>query len=75
MCRFDLIISQFDDFVNYLQIDPQLPVASVIRVLNKELNKIVFKESRGGKNFYSVGWENGNSYLRYHSGIGYRWFK
>ena len=44
-------------------------------LINKELNKIVFKESRGGKNFYSVGWENGNSYLRYHSGIGYRWFK
>lgn len=40
-----------------------------------QLEKIVFKESRGGKNYQSIGWENGNSYLRYHSGIIYKWFK
>lgn len=34
----------------------------------------VFKEKRGGKNHYSIGWENLNSYLTYHSGIFYKWF-
>lgn len=43
--------------------------------LENELKNIVFKESRGGKGFYSIGWENGESYLRYHSGIIYKWFK
>lgn len=42
--------------------------------LNDKLSKIVFKESRGSKNCKAIGWENGESYLRYHSGIFYRWF-
>ena len=43
--------------------------------IERQLENIVFKESRGGKNCYSIGWENGSSYLRYHSGIHYKWYR
>lgn len=43
--------------------------------LSKQLQKIVFKESRGGGGRSVIGWENANGYLTYHSGIGYKWFK
>lgn len=37
--------------------------------------RIVFKESRGGGGKCCIGWETINSYLQYHSGIIYKWFK
>ena len=37
--------------------------------------RIVFKESRGGGGRSVIGWENINSYLQYHSGIHYKWFR
>ena len=43
--------------------------------LNNKLSRRVFKESRGGGGYTVIGWENGESYLRYHSGIIYKWFK
>lgn len=43
--------------------------------LSLKLQNIVFKESRGGGGKTVIGWENGESYLRYHSGIIYKWFK
>jgi hypothetical protein len=42
--------------------------------IKNRLELIVFKESRGDSNSRAIGWENGNSYLRYHSGIIYKWF-
>ena len=48
---------------------------AAMQTLNNNLSKIVFKESRGGSGYTSIGWENGESYLRYHSGIFYKWFK
>lgn len=46
-----------------------------MKAINEKLSQIVFKESRGGGGYTVIGWENGESYLRYHSGIFYRWFK
>lgn len=40
-----------------------------------QFDKIVFKESRSGGGYTAIGWENINSYLSYHSGIHYKWFK
>jgi len=51
------------------------PKNKEMQTLNNNLSKIVFKESRGGSGYTSIGWENGESYLRYHSGIFYKWFK
>ena len=42
--------------------------------LNNKIKNIVFIESRGGGGRTVIGWENGESYLRYHSGIIYKWF-
>jgi hypothetical protein len=38
------------------------------------LNGIVFKEARGGGNRIVIGWETAETYLRYHSGIFYKWY-
>ena len=46
-----------------------------MKELNTQLQNIVFKESRGGRGRQVIGWENGESYLRYHSGVIYNWFK
>ena len=46
-----------------------------MRSLQNNLSQVVFKESRGGGGYSAIGWENGESYLRYHSGIIYNWFK
>ena len=42
-------------------------------ILDK-LENIVFKECRGNSHKRAIGWENGASYLQYHSGIHYKWF-
>lgn len=42
--------------------------------IHHKLQSIVFKESRGNSQSRAIGWENGNSFLRYHSGIIYKWF-
>ena len=43
--------------------------------IHEAFEKIVFKESRGGKYSMAIGWENINSYLQWHSGIHYKWFE
>jgi len=43
--------------------------------IDRQLENIVFKESRGGGGRVSIGWENGKRYLDYHSGVIYKWFK
>ncbi len=50
------------------------PKNKQMKALNEKLCRIVFKESRGNKYSRAIGWENGESYLRYHSGILYNWF-
>lgn len=42
--------------------------------IHHKLEKLAFKEARGNSHKMAIGWENGNSYLRYHSGIIYKWF-
>jgi len=46
-----------------------------MKAIYNKFDKIVFKETRGNSVSRAIGWENINSYLRYHSGIQYRWFK
>lgn len=46
-----------------------------MKTIKEKLSKIVFKESRGGGGRFVIKWENGEGYLRYHSGIHYKWFK
>lgn len=46
-----------------------------LKEIHNQFQKIVFKESRGSANHRAIGWENLNTYLDYHSGIIYRWFK
>ena len=48
---------------------------SEMKLIYDTFQHIVFKESRGSRQYSAVGWENINSYLRYHSGIIYEWFK
>lgn len=50
------------------------PNNAEMKAIQRQLNNIVFKESRGGDGKTVIGWENGESYLRYHSGIFYKWF-
>lgn len=40
-----------------------------------QFETFTFRESRGGKGYTAIGEENINSYLQYHSGIHYKWFK
>jgi len=49
--------------------DPEL------KAIYDKFNNIVFRETRGNSVSRAIGWENINSYLRYHSGIHYKWFK
>ena len=51
------------------------PTNNEMLLLKRKLETIVFKESRGNSQNRAIGWENGESYLRYHSGIIYKWFK
>jgi len=51
------------------------PKNKEMQSLNDKLSKIVFKESRCGGGYSAIGWENGVSYLRYHSEVLHNWFK
>ncbi len=63
----------------------EIPKTSSMYLTREEANKmneiyskfenITFKESRGGGGYTVIGEETLNSYLRYHSGIHYKWFK
>lgn len=45
-----------------------------MKEIKNQLENIVFKESRGGGGRTAISWEDGESYLRYHSGIVYKWY-
>ena len=60
---------RFNDYNNIIGGDDEM------RVIYDTFQHIVFKESRGDGRSRAIGWENINSYLRYHSGIIYEWFK
>lgn len=42
--------------------------------IKRQLENLVFKESRGNSQYRAIGWETAESYLRYHSGIIYKWY-
>ena len=57
---------EWNEFIN--------PENTKMKEIQSQLNNIVFKESRGGGQKTVIAWEDGESYLRYHSGIIYKWF-